>query len=264
MSFERSKRREIVEISVFIVLAFVIVFLFELKTESLLFVALIFGIYLLVSGKVRQLKFMDLEVIVSEVESKQLELEGVDSMQAELDSEYFEKGGIEKLENDIKPKLIREAKKIKVLRITKKEDAHYDASVAFAYLQYFTHVIFIDDSNFLSGFAEANDLLAKIKPKFPQQKRLPYEKIEMDDIAIEFVNKFNQWKLEPPIKKPPEIDYVKEGTPRKQVLDIMNQHQIWVLPVVSSLGLKYAGIIDYDSIIWQITRDLYEHAKIAR
>ena len=72
MPLDRSKHREIVEISVFIVLAFVIIYLFELRNESLLFIALIFGIYLLVSGKVRQLKFMDLEVIVSEVESKQI------------------------------------------------------------------------------------------------------------------------------------------------------------------------------------------------
>ena len=92
MPLDRSKRREIVEISVFIALAFVIVVLFGLKTESLLFVALIFGIYLLVSGKIRHVKFMDLEVIVSEVESMQIELKGVESMQVELDKVIFEKG----------------------------------------------------------------------------------------------------------------------------------------------------------------------------
>jgi hypothetical protein len=83
MSFKKSKKREIVEISIFIVLAFVIVFLFDLRTESLLFVALIFGIYLLVSGRVRQFKFMDFEVVVTEVESKQLELEREETMQAD-------------------------------------------------------------------------------------------------------------------------------------------------------------------------------------
>ena len=168
-----------------------------------------------------------------------------------------------KLENDIKPKLIREAKKIKVLRITKKQGSNYDASIAYAYLKYFTHVIFIDN-NLLSGFAEADDLLDIIKPRDPQKKQPPYEKIEMDDIAVRFVNKFNEWILEPPIKKATEIVLFKEGTSRKQVLELMNQHHIWVLPVVSSLGLKYAGVIDYDSIIWQITRDLYKHAKISR
>jgi CBS domain-containing protein len=91
-----------------------------------------------------------------------------------------------------------------------------------------------------------------------------YERIEMEDIAVEFVNKFNEWTLEPPIKKATEIVYVREGTSRKQVLDLMDQHHLRVLPVVSSLGLKYAGVIDYDSIIWQITRDLYKHAKISR
>ena len=165
MSFKKSKNKEIVEISVFIVLAFVIVFLFDLRAESLLFVALIFGIYLLVSGRVRQLKFMDLEVIVSEVESKQLELKGVDGMQVELDTAIFEKGGPSILENDIKPRLIREAKKIKVLRITKKQDAHYHPMYANAYLKYFTHVVFVDEHNLLNGFAEADELLKIIKPK---------------------------------------------------------------------------------------------------
>jgi CBS domain-containing protein len=260
MPLDRSKRREIVEISVFIVLAFVIVYLFELRNESLLLIALIFGIYLLVSGKVRQLKFMDLEVIVSEVESKQFELKGVDSMQAELDSEYFDKGGGDKLENDIRPKLIREAKKVKVLRIIRKHDAHYDPRLVNAYLKYFTHVVFVDENNLLSGFAEADDLLKIIKPENPLDPYSPY-----DDIATNFVNNINVWKLESPIVNPMDKNiYVMEGASRKQALGLMSQHQLKVLPVVSSLGGYYRGIIDYDSIIWQITRDLYEHTKISR
>jgi hypothetical protein len=104
-------------------------------------VVLIFGIYLLVSGRVRQLKFMELEVVVTEVESKQLELKREDSMQAELDSEYFDKGSPEKLENDVKPKLIREAKKIGVLRITQRKESHYDVRLAHAYLECFTQTL---------------------------------------------------------------------------------------------------------------------------
>jgi CBS domain-containing protein len=262
MPLDRSKLREIVEISVFIVLAFVIVYLFELRNESLLLIALIFGVYLLVSGKVRQLKFMDLEVIVSEVESKQFELKGVDSMQAELDTEIIEKWGPEQLENDIKPKLIREAKKIKVLSISKKHVGHYNPRVAYAYLKYFTHVVFVDENNLLSGFAEADDLLKIIKPINPLD---PDPNSPYDNIAMNFVNNINQWILESPIVNPMDKNvYVREGTSRKQALGLMNQHQLKVLPVVSSLGGYYKGIIDYDSIIWQITRDLYEHTKISR
>jgi hypothetical protein len=260
MSFKKSKNRGVVEISIFIVLAFVIVFLFDLRTESLLFVALIFGIYLLVSGRVRQLKFMEFEIVVTEVESKQLELEREESMQAELHSEYFEKGGPEKLEIDVKPRLIREAKKIRVLRITQKKEAHYDVRIAYAYLQYFTHVIFIDENNLLTGFVEAKYLLNIIKPTNPLA---PLEQLQFDNTAMEFVKKINDWKLDLSVINPKGKDInVVKGASRKQVLDLMNQHKLWVLPVVSS-GPRYEGVIDYDSIIWQITSDLYKHAKIS-
>jgi hypothetical protein len=73
---------QIAELSFFTALAFVIVLIFGIRNESLLFIVLIFGIYLVVSGRISRFKFMELEVMVKDVESKQLELKGVDSVEA--------------------------------------------------------------------------------------------------------------------------------------------------------------------------------------
>ncbi len=199
--------------------------------------------------------------LIAEVESQQLELKEEESTQVELDSRYFDKGGLENLEMDVIPKLVREAKKTRVLRITQKEDPQYEVRTAYAYLKYFTHVVFIDKNNLLTGFVEAIYLLDIIKPTKPVESYTPLSQLQFGDAAFDFVNKINQWNLEPSVINPKGKDIkVVKGTSRKQVLDLMKQHQLWVLPVVSS-GPRYEGVIDYDSIILQITRDLYEHAN---
>jgi hypothetical protein len=140
------------------------------------------------------------------------------------------------------------------------KDPHYDVHIAYAYLKYFTHVVFIDENKLLTGFVEADYLLNIIKPTNPLE---PLKQLQFDNTAKEFVKKINDWKLDPSVINPKGKDvYVVKGASRKQVLDQMNRHKLWVLPAVS-LGLHYEGVIDCDSIVWQITRDLYEHAKIS-
>jgi CBS domain-containing protein len=241
-------RIEIAEISIFAVSGFVIILLFGLTNESLLFVALIFGIYLIVSGRISQLKFMDFEIKLKDVENKELDLSIINDLQIVADLDVLDKDKPIKLDEKILPKLIREAKKIKVLRLTKSNSQGYIQTALAEYLKYFTHVVFIDDEkDVLSGFVEADTILEIIKSK--------------NDNATNFMNTINKWTLNSTIIE--KNVYVIKGASRKQVLEMMKQHTKSVLPVVS-LGLRYEGVIDYDSIIWQITKDFYDYTKTSQ
>jgi hypothetical protein len=72
-----------------------------------------------------------------------------------------------------------------------------------------------------------------------------------------FLKDISDWILNPPIRK--DI-YVLKGASRKQVLDRMKGLKLTVLPVVSA-GLNYEGVVDKDSIMWQITTDFYNYTK---
>src|SRR2546425_9704910 len=97
-----------------------IVYYFGLKNESLLLSALIFGIYLVVSGRISEFKFMDLDVKLKNAENRP-----VDELTEEIlvdDAKFseFDKGGTNELQVAIIPRLIRDANKLKVLKIVKK------------------------------------------------------------------------------------------------------------------------------------------------
>ncbi len=232
----------IAQFSFFIVVAVVIIYVFGLRNESLLFVVLIFGIYLVFSGRVSQLKFMNVEIMIKDIESKQPELTEIGLSHAEVDPTYLEKQGLHELENVIKPTLIREAKKVKILRLKITENhPPYDKDKATKYLTYFTHVIFTDDSKRFYGFAMADELLKKIETSKGQ----------------EFLNDIKERKLYHPIRT--DI-YIKKGKSRKEVLDKMEELGLTVLPVVSG-DQNYEGVVDKDSIMWQIITDFYNYAK---
>lgn len=239
---QTEKRRQIIEISLFVILAIAIVLYFGLKNETLLLLVLIFGIYLVVSGRISKLKFMDFEVNMKVAEDKGLDL---GALQAEADVEYFTKDAVPVL-HEIVPKLIREAKKVKVLRLTKRYKDHYDEYALLEYLKYFTHVVFIDDSNhnMLMGFAEGDRILGILK--------------EHDQTTNDFMNSIRNWTFS-------SDSIIKDGfvintASRKEILDMMKQQVRNVLPVVS-IDRTYRGVVDYDSIIWQITKDFYTYTK---
>jgi hypothetical protein len=232
----------IIEFSIFTALAFVVVYLFSLKNESLLFIVLIFSIYLIVSGRISQFKFMNLEIMMKDAENKQPEVAEVSRVPPELDTMDIAKGDPNRLNNEIKPILIREAKKIKVLRITHEYKHAYQYNTLYEYLKYFTHVIFIEGSNKFSGFAIREELLEWLNKPEKQQK---------------FINEIQEWKLNLPVRK---NSYIIKGASRRQVFDRMKELDLTVLPVIS-LDRNYEGVIDRDSLIWQITRDLYDYAK---
>jgi hypothetical protein len=238
----------IAELSFFLAAAVVIISIFGLRNESLLFVVLIFGIYLIISGRVSQFKFMNLEIVIRDIEIKQPELTEVGLTPHELDPQYIDKGPTDKLESQIIPKLIHEAKKVRILRIKEIKDEpdypsyRYDHNAIIDYLRYFTHVVFIDNNMRLCGFATADELL---------------KKIEQPSEGKEYVEQINKWILNDPIKKD---TYIVKGASRKQVLDRMKELNLTVLPVVSGY-LIYEGIVDKDSIMLQITKDFYRYAK---
>jgi len=59
----------IAELSFFLAAAVVIISIFGLRNESLLFVVLIFAIYLIISGRVSQFKFVNVEIVMKDIES---------------------------------------------------------------------------------------------------------------------------------------------------------------------------------------------------
>jgi hypothetical protein len=237
----------IAQFSFFIAIAVVIIYVFGLRNESLLFVVLIFGIYLVFSGRISQLKFMNVEIMIKDIEGKQPELTEIGLSQPAVDPLFLEKEGPVELESKIIPKLIREAKKVKILRLKITENQPtYNKDIAAKYLRYFTHVIFTDDTKIFYGFAMADELLKELETSRGQ----------------EFLNDINKRKLHHPIRS--DI-YIKKGKSRKQVLDKMEELGLTVLPVVSdglvSGSLNYEGVVDKDSIMWQITTDFYNYAK---
>jgi hypothetical protein len=229
------------QVSFFIVIAVVIIYVFGLRNESLLFVVLIFGIYLVFSGRVSQFKVMNVEIVIKDIGDKQSELTEFGLTQPEVDSRYLLKADPIQLDNVIN-QLIRETKNVRILVIKKIENQHYDKEAAIKYLNYFTHVVFIDDNKIFYGFAMADQLSKKLQSPSQGDKLLT-------DI--------NEWKLNPPIRN--DISIIK-GASRKQVLDKMKELGLTVLPVVS-LGNSYEGVLDKDSIMSQITRDFYNYAK---
>jgi CBS domain-containing protein len=232
----------IAELSFFLAGAVVIISIFGLRNESLLFVVLIFAIYLIISGRVSQFKFVNVEIVMKDIESKQPELIGVGLSQTEVDPTYLEKKDEPTLDTVIKPKLIREAKKVRILVI--KDIKHpYDQEAAANYLKCFTHAVFIGNNNKFCGFATADELLKKIEP--------PSE--EGDN----FLGSITNWELKSPIKK--DI-YIVKGASRKQVLDKMKKHNLSVLPIIS-LELNYEGVVDKESIMLQITKDFYNYSR---
>jgi hypothetical protein len=257
---------------------------------------LIIGFYLIVSGRVSELRIMDFEVKVSAATSKPLteerlkeevqvnyeeflELSKVGETEHGLESGTTtpsrttppvpptggepgpqpatsptevltdrQEGGesdmprsnLPRLHNIIVPQLIRENKKIHVLRIKKRSDNVYTGLALYEYFKYFTYAVFLDEDDRFNGFAITKKLLARI-----------------NENRKELINKLqtnvNNWHLDTsefPILKD---EYILKGSSLKQVIHRMEELGQHVLPVISP-SLKYEGIIDYDTVIFQITK----------
>jgi hypothetical protein len=223
----------------------------QIRNESLLFAVLIFGIYLVLSGRISQLKFMDFELQIKDAVGKTpriVEASNVEIGKDEIkDDSLTDKAGINVLEHEIKPKLIENAKAYTspILRLMGTENRshprysprrRYDRYVLSEYLKYFRYVIFVDYDGKFYGFSTAIDISNAIRKD------------------SDFINKLNRWELDSPdIKKDA---YVEEHTSRKQVLSKMRRLGLDTLPVVSE-GKRYVGVTQKDIIIMGIVKDLY-------
>lgn len=238
----------------------------KIKNEILLLGLLIFGIYLIISGRITRFQFKDFEVELKDTRNKPLEtLTNAFSDKSETVEES--KGGPEYLEKTIIPNMIKEIdskiptklstetynikekinekKKIRVLKLQKGGIYHFQ--VLYNYLQYFNHVIFLDREKF-SGYVAAIDLILIIG----------------DDKRKDLVNGINRWsryneELGDPISKEA---YVVKGVSRKDVLAHMYKLGLEVLPVVLA-DMKYEGMIDRCKIISQINSELSEFTKVS-
>ena len=138
----------------------------EIKNGSLLFAVLIFGIYLVLSGRISQLKFMDFEVQIRKAEGKTPKITDASNVELQMDEikskEEVAKAGTDKINEIIIPKLINDAKTYtsQILRLTgigNKSDSRYkenryDHQALLEYLKYFNYVVFVDYDGKFSGF----------------------------------------------------------------------------------------------------------------
>jgi hypothetical protein len=249
------KNRNTIMVVIFIGITILIVLIVpfsnvQIKNESLLLVLLIFGIYLVLSGRISQLKFMDFEVQIKDVVGKTPRI--VDASSVEIgkeeirDDSLMDKESLPVLENKIKPKLIENAKAYTspILRLVGTENTsdprhkpkRYEPYVALEYLKYFRYVLFVDYDGKFYGFSAASDISNELNKD------------------SNFIGKLNSWELDAPVIK--KNAYVEEHTTRKQVLDKMHELGLDTLPIVSE-GKRYVGVTQKDIIIMGIVKDLY-------
>jgi hypothetical protein len=249
------QNKNIVVMAIFIGITIIVVAIItfqdiKIKNESLLFAVLIFGIYLVLSGRISQLKFMDFEVQVRDVESKTPKIIDASNVEIRADEirrgEDIPKGGTDKIKEIIIPKLINDAKTntSQILRLTgigNKSDSRYkenryDHQALLEYLKYFNYVVFVDYDGKFSGFSKAAEISTELSND------------------SEFLNKINRWELVSPIIR--KNAYVEEGISRKNVLNKMDELGLNTIPVVSS-GERYIGVTEKETIIHGIVKDLY-------
>jgi hypothetical protein len=140
----------------------------------------------------------------------------------------------------IVPELIREANKIRVLLIKRKiGQNYYDGDVLYEYFKYFSYIVFLDEQNRFSGFGVLSDETRKRE--------------EAKKLAV-LINDWNIYSGEFPISKDA---YIVKDTSRKQVIDRMNKLRYNVIAVVST-DLEYLDIIDYDTVVSQITKQVIQ------
>lgn len=248
----QKKRKNIIEAVVFIILSIVIIILFGLSTDSLLLALLIFAIYLIVSGKISQIKFKDMEIMLKESQLKPLG--NKESLTKSFTLEEMpelisaEKEGIMRL-----PKILKEIqekpKNLRVLHIREREGGgEYVTDVLRIYLQYFTHVVFLDKEGRYMGYANAINLI-----NMYDTEHLIAPTPEIYNFT-NFINSINTWHIEqyPLLIK----TYVIIDMTRKQILDKMNNTGYYTLPVIGE-NFKYLGFINHDTVINQILNDLY-------
>jgi len=249
-----NKRKSIIEAVIFILISIIIIKEFKLSNESLLLALLIFGIYLIVSGRIRQIKFKDMEIMLKESQLKPLGSK--ESLTKSFSSEDMpeiittSKDSLAKLPGFLK-KLQENPKNIRVLVIKHKEGSIYEANALRIYLQYFTHVVFLDKEGKLNGYANAIDLINI----FDSSKLFPLlgAPITHESDFEKFVNSLNTWPIEYPLLIK---TYVVLGMSRKQILDKMSKTGYYTLPVVGD-NFEYLGFINHETVITQILNDLY-------
>lgn len=272
--------RFILETVIFASLAIIIVIIFssqdpqkfQFPTESLLLAVLIFGIYLVVSGRVTELGFMDFQVKLRDAETKPIENENqltsvfeIESdktasiemvkdirTEAELDAELESK-----INNkiDLKQKEENAEEKIKILKIWKKRYI-YKKNALLSYLRRNDYVVFLDNeerkdnegnpiyiNGKLSGFAKSIDVIKKL-----QTSELENSK---------FMECIKNWDfLNSETSEIIKIDaYIVRGMSRGQSLEMMNKKNFDVLPVIAA-NMIYVGIIDRHTIISHVIAEL--------
>jgi hypothetical protein len=250
------QNKNIVEMAIFIGITIIVVAIIpvtkaEIKNESLLLAVLIFGIYLVLSGRISQLKFMDFEVQVRDVENKTPKI--IDASNVEIQPDEIRSGdddvpkaNIDLINEKIIPKLIKDAKTyttqvLRLIGIGNKSDSRYKVDrysdkVLFDYLKYVNHVVFVDYDGKLCGFSTSPEISTELSK------------------GSELINKINKWELDSPIIR--NNAYIEEGTSRKQTFNKMNELKLDTLPVVSK-GERYVGVTEKDTIIYGIVKDLY-------
>jgi hypothetical protein len=202
------------------------------------------------SERISQLKFMDFEVQVRDVESKTPKI--IDASNVEIQPNEIISGDdilkerIDSITEKIIPKLIKDAKAYttQVLRLTgignksdsRYNDNRYNNKVLLEYLKYVNHVVFVDYDGKFCGFSTAPEISTELSKN------------------SELINKINKWELDSPFIR--NKAYIEEGTSRKQTLNKMNELKLDTLPVVSN-GERYVGVTEKDTIIYGIVKDLY-------
>jgi hypothetical protein len=274
----KQRIRFIIETVIFATLAISIVSIFtlpnlEFPTESLLLAVLIFGIYLVVSGKVTELGFMDFQVKLKDVETKPIEIENQLSSVFEIEGDISEAEEMVKADKtedqlaaeaaeleskinkkiDLKQKEKNAEEKIKILKIWKKL-YNYQKNALLSYLRRNDYVVFLDNegrkdnegnpiNGKLSGFAKSIDIIKKLQTPGSESSK--------------FVDYINNWDfLNSETSGIIKIDtYIVRGMSRGQSLEMMNQKNFDVLPVVAA-NLIYVGIIDRHIIISHVIAEL--------
>ncbi|MDQ3840429.1 MAG: hypothetical protein M3297_14310 [Thermoproteota archaeon] len=281
----------IIETIIFGAFAIIIVIIFSIyqqvpfKPESLLLAVLIFGIYLVVSGKVTELGFMDFTVKIRDAETKPTEIEsqeasvfnvavGKELTPAEDTIKATTPEASAATESGTSAEMINEEgkhqvnEKIKILYILR--DLYiYQKGPLLDYLEGRDYVVFLEDAIILKEEGQKKKPIPKLEDNRPKGRLSGFalatdlvKKLHTSD-GEKFVEVINKWDFNTDISsKIIRTDaYIVKGTTRKQVLKIMQNEKLDVLPVVSA-NLYYEGIIDRNTIIYQIFKDLSKFSSV--
>jgi hypothetical protein len=285
------QKRFIIETVIFASLAIAIVIIFsstaetfQFKTESLLLAVLIFGIYLIVSGRVTELGFMDFQIKIKDAETKPIEIENQEASVFDIECDILDPNRTESTDKgsaiadestsetrnktsneftdqqindkiDLKQKEENAEEKIKILKIWKKRYI-YKKNALLSYLRRNDYVVFLDNEERKDNEGNPiyiNGKLSGFAKSIDVIKKLQTSELE----SSKFMECIKNWDfINSETSEIIKIDaYIVRGMSRGQSLEMMNKKNFDVLPVIAA-NMIYVGIIDRHTIISHVIAEL--------